>query len=289
MLDDLNADERPNQDGFIDWYNGEFDEDLDGGQPEYWYKQVTDTGRLALEDSEFWKLLLDALPTWNSAFMSDHNGHELLAPEQPNEIGVKPFESAVNKSFRLNILNNKKWPAPPEPPPRTAAKAEQGNPKDVLGWYGPHNWLTEFSDIFRIRLVASYFDGVKHLAERVKELAEQTTQHPPELSLIAEQNGYHAAHLSVRHDLIVDDFKTRELIPAQVHLEIQITTDIQAKIITMLHKVYERWRVQGTPSGWQWDHGSTAFAINYLGSTLHYLEGMMVIARDIDGDTANDG
>ena len=289
MVNDRNADEPPSLEGYLDWYNDEFDVALAGGQPEYWYKQVTDTGRLALQGSEFWKQLLDALQTWDSAFRAGHNGHELLAPEQPDEIGVKPFESAVNKSFRLNILKNEKWPAPPEPSPRTGPEPEEDNSTNVLRWYGPHNWLTEFSDIYRIRLVASYFDGVKHLAEKIKELAEQTTPYPPELRLIAEQDGYHAVHLLVRHDLIVDDFETREFIPVQVHLEIQITTDIQAKIITMLHKVYEQWRVQGTPSGWQWDHGSTAFAINYLGSTLHYLEGMMVIARDINGGTANDG
>ena len=91
MVNDRNADEPPSLEGYLDWYNDEFDVALAGGQPEYWYKQVTDTGRLALQGSEFWKQLLDALQTWDSAFRAGHNGHELLAPEQPDEIGGQAF------------------------------------------------------------------------------------------------------------------------------------------------------------------------------------------------------
>ena len=289
MPDNLNDDRPRSQEDYICWYNVEFDESLDSGQPEQWYNQVTRSGHQILEESEFWKQLLGTLGHWDEEFRSDHNNFALLAHELPEEIGVKEFDSAVNKSFRLNVVTNKKWPAPPEPPPYTAAEVGGDNPKDVRLWYGPHNWLTEFSDIFRIRLVASYFDGVRQLAEKAKELAERTTPLSPELHLIAQQDGYHAAHLLVRHELTIDDFRTREFVSAPVHLEIQITTDIQVKIITLLHNVYKNWRVHGTPSGWQWDYGSNAFAINYLGSTLHYLEGMMVRARDENGGIANAG
>ena len=290
MPDSLSGDDRPkSQEEYIAWYNREFDESLDSGQPEQWYSQVTRSGHQILEESEFWKHLLGTIRLWDHEFRSDNDNFPLLAHELSKEIGVKKFNSAVNKSFRLNVVANKKWPAPPEPSPRTAAEAREDNPKDVLRWYGPHNWLTEFSDIFRTRLVASYFDGVRYLADKAKELAERTTLHPPELCLIAQQDGYHAAHLLVHHELTVDDFRTREFVSAPVRLEIQITTDIQVKIITLLHGVYERWRVHGAPSGWQWDYGSNAFAINYLGSTLHYLEGMMVRARDENGGSANVG
>ena len=289
MPDNLN-DERPrSQEDYIHWYNEEFGEPLDSGQPEQWYNQVTRSGHQILEESEFWKQLLGTLGHWDEEFRSDNNNFALLAHELPKEIGVKEFDSAVNKSFRLNVVTNKKWPAPPEPPPCTAAEVREDKPKDVRLWYGPHNWLAEFSDIFRIRLVASYFDGVRHLAEKAKELAQRTTLLPPELCLIAQQDGYHAAHLLVHHELIIDDFRTREFVSAPVRLEIQVTTDIQVKIITLLHDVYKNWRVHGTPSGWQWDYGSNTFAINYLGSTLHYLEGMMVRARDENGGIANAG
>ena len=51
----------------------------------------------------------------------------------------------------------------------------------------------------------------------------------------------------------------------------------------MLHRVYEKWRLSGTPLNWEWDYRNPAFSVNYLGSTLHYLEGMIVLARDQEG------
>ena len=66
----------------------------------------------------------------------------------------------------------------------------------------------------------------------------------------------------------------------QVRLEVQVTTTIQATISEMLHRVYENWRLTGPPPDWEWDHRNPAFSVNYLGSTLHYLEGMIVMARD---------
>ena len=288
MLDNRSANERPSLEQYFEWYFDNLGEDLNGGQPEQWHKKVTDAGRLDLERSEFWQRLQGSMLAWDAAFREANKNFALLAPLQPKEIATKTYDSALNKAFRLNCFRNVRWPDPPDPPPSTAAEAAEGDPYDVLRWYGPHNWLREFPDIFRIRLQASYFDGVTHLAKKAKELAEQTTTaRPPKLDLLAQQDGYHAAHLLVHHDLNVDDFTTRQFISVPVSLEIQITTDTQAKIITMLHDVYKEWRVLGTPHGWQWEHGSTAFAINYLGSTLHYLEGMMVRARD-DGGGEND-
>ena len=296
MLDNPDTGEQWSEEEYIQWYNDEFGQTLNGGQPAQWYKQVTDAGRTELKRSEFWRELRKELRSWDRAYTLAHNGHELLAPKQSTGIKIKDFQSTVNKSYRRNWLENKDRPNPPEPPPTTAPGVKEDNPedvredkaKDVRFWYGPHNWLTDFSDIFRARLVTSYFDGVKHLAYKVKELAKRTTQHTPELRLVAQQDGYHAAHLLVYHELTIDDFQTREFVPARVSLEIQITTDIQAKIIRMLHNVYKEWRVQGPPPDWQWDHESTAFAINYLGSTLHYLEAMMVRTRDIDWEDSND-
>ena len=58
-----------------------------------------------------------------------------------------------------------------------------------------------------------------------------------------------------------------------------MTTAIQATISDVLHRVYEEWRLSGPPENWEWDYRDPAFSVNYLGSTLHYLEGMIVLAR----------
>ena len=279
MTDDRN-DERPRLDEYLSWYEEQFGDDLNSEQPQQWYQKVTDVGRLELERSEFWKQLQGILPQWDSAFRATHDNYELLAPDQPENIRIKTFDSAIIKAFRLNVLDNEKWPDPPAPPPSTGLAVANPTSEDVRRWFGPHNWLTDFHDIFRTRLVAFYFDGVKHLAERVKELAQQTTTAPTEFRMIASPDGYHAAHLVVQHELTTFEYDTGDLVPVPVRLEIQVTTAIQANIIDLLHRVYEDWRVNGRPPAWQWDYESPAFAVNYLGTTLHYLEAMIVIARD---------
>ena len=288
MQGDRGTDEKLSIDDYYEWHLDKFDVDLKGQrtQTEQWYKAVTDVGRLDLEQSEFWKQLQDRMPTWDRDFRTAHNNFRLLAPEQPTDIEIKPYESVLDKTYRWNCLHNTHWPYPPYPSPSTVREAAIDEDLDLCRWYGPHNWLTDFPDIFRIRLQVSYFDGVKHLAQLVRDLAAQTpAADPSDLDPRAREDGYHAVHLLVHHDVSVDDFRTREFRPVPVPLEIQIMTDTQAKIIRMLYEVYKERRVSETPSDeWQWAHGSTAFAINYLGNTLHYLEGMMVRSRDEAGD-----
>ena len=279
MTDDL-SEERPRLDEYLAWYEEQFEDDLNSERPQQWYQKVTDVGRLELERSEFWKQLQESLPQWDREFRATHKNYELLAPDQPESLGIKTFDSAINKAFRWNVLENERWPDPPTPSPSTALVAANAPSDDVRLWFGPHNWLTDLKDIFRARLVAFYFDGVKHLAEKVRELARQTTTDPPEFCMIATPDGYHAAHLVVQQQLTTFDYDTGDLVPVPVRLEIQVTTAIQANIIDLLHRVYEDWRVNGRPPAWQWDYESPAFAVNYLGATLHYLEAMIVIARD---------
>jgi hypothetical protein len=282
MPDDVEVG-RPNHEVYLDWYRDRFGDDLNDGRAEQLYEQVTVKGVNDLQGSRFWTELQDNLPVWNAIFKAEHDGYDLLAPDQPKIIGAKSFESSVNKAFRWNVLNNDEWDRPPPRRPSTAPESIEVDPEDVRYWYGPHNWIQDFPDVFRIRLVSMYFDGVRFLAERVRGLAETTTDHPPELRYIASLDGYHAAHIWVYHTLTVLDYDSRDFVPVQLRLEIQVTTTIQAAIVQMLHRVYEDWRVNGVPDSWEWDYENPAFSVNYLGSTLHYLEGMIVVARQQGG------
>ena len=64
--------------------------------------------------------------------------------------------------------------------------------------------------------------------------------------------------------------------------EIQVTTQIQEIIKTLLHKQYEEKRKVNTPKDykWQWDSKSPQFIPNYLGHIVHYVEGMIIEIRD---------
>ncbi len=273
--------DRPSYEEYTDWYSKRFQDDLRDGLAKQWYEDVTDDSIQRLEESVFWQKLQERLSAWNESFTVIHEGFSLFgATPQPTGIKKKPFDSVLNKSFRWNVLENRTWPDPPERLQSTASKSDERYPDHPRFWSGPHNWLDTFSDIFRVRLTTTYFDGVRYLAENVKELAEQITSDPPEWQLHASHDGYHAAHLGISHRLDILDYENNDPVPVRIQLEIQVTTTIQETINELLHRVYADWRVNGRPHDWEWDHRDPAFSVNYLGSTLHYLEGMIVMARD---------
>lgn len=276
-----NVSKKPPYDDYLDWYGKLFEDDLNDGRAERWYEIVTEAAARRLDESDFWRELHERLPEWDAAFQADNGGYSLAEPlMQPKQISTKSFQSVLNKSYRQNVLNNREWPNPPKRPQNIEPDYEEDASDDIALWFGPHNWLPEFPDIFRTRLTATYFDGVRYLAEKVKELALLTTPQSPKLSFRASHDGYHAAHLIVFHKLGTLDYENRDPISVFVQLEIQVTTTIQSTITNMLHRIYEDWRITGIPSDWEWDHRGSAFAVNYLGSTLHYLEGMIVMARE---------
>ncbi len=281
MTNDYNPD-KPTFENYAEWYYKKVLISLDDGGTEKWYNIVTDAGCQNLQESPFWTALKCSLDNWNAAFVAEHEGYQLLeSSQQPQRIEKKSFQSAVNKSFRWNVVDNPLWSKPPSQLPSTAPPdPEDRFDDDPQMWYGPNNWLTDFPDVFRIRLIATYFDGVRYLADKVEKLAEQITSKPPEVQFNPSADGYHAAHIRVHHELETLTFPQRDDIMVEARLEIQIVTAIHDSISSMLHKVYEDWRLNGPPRDWQWDHENLAFSVNYLGHTLHYLEAMIVNARN---------
>ena len=283
MPSDFNFD-KPSYEEYTEWYEYRFHDNLASGNADRWHQMVTNDGKSQLESSDFWRRLQEHLPDWNAAFQAEHGGYPLFAVgQQPDSIGTKTFVSALNKCFRWNVLQNDRWPNPPERSPSTVSDHEDIDQYDPQRWYGPNNWLVDFPDIFRTRFTTIYFDGVTFLADRIKEVAEQTTNTTPILRFRASLEGYHAAHIWVYHKLDTMAYGTRDDVSLYIRLELQVTTHIQASISDMLHGIYEDWRLTGSPRDWEWDHESSAFSVNYLGSTLHYLEGMIVTARDKQG------
>ena len=263
------------------WYYDWLGDNLESGRAESWYEQVVDDGAARLEESHFWQTLQKSLSMWNTNFQLGHSGYPLFeVAQQPSHIYKKSFQSVLNKSFRWNVLDNNNWPKPPEKAPSTTTYWEDDDPRDPMMWYGPHNWLADFPDIFRARLTTDYFDGVPYLVRQIEEVAKRTTPTGSKTRLQASLEGHYAAHIWVYHELDMNDYDYRDPDTVDVRLELQITTTIQSTISKMLHRVYEDWRVNGRPPDWEWDLHNPAFSVNYLGSALHYLEGMIVVARD---------
>ena len=272
----------PDAEEYPNWHLEQFGDDLFGRVTEQWYQDVTDLGCISLQRSEFWELLLLNLERWQEDFRVENQGYPLLAAKMPDKIERKPLESVVDKSYRWNVFENTDWPNPPTSlrRPSTASGQEDSDRFDKARWFGPANWLSDFPDIFRVRLVATYFDGVKFLAEKVEELATRSTSRDPQVEMKASLAGYHGAHVGVFYNMTLRQYEHRDSVPVQVRLEVQVITSIQNMIIDMLHEVYSDWRSKGRPDQWEWDHNSPAFSVNYLGNALHYLEGMIVRARD---------
>jgi hypothetical protein len=93
--------------------------------------------------------------------------------------------------------------------------------------------------------------------------------------------GYYAVHLYFTDEYEIPriDWDTEK---CKISFEIQITTQLQEVIKNLLHKYYERRRIEFEPTDqkWQWDFRSLEFSTNYLGHILHYVEGMIVDIRE---------
>ena len=65
---------------------------------------------------------------------------------------------------------------------------------------------------------------------------------------------------------------------ANVHVEVQLCTQIQEVIRSLTHVFYKKRRVKPRAPGhkWQWDCEGDEFVPNYLGHMLHYADGMIM-------------
>lgn len=225
------------------------------------YNAVTSTVKLAFEQSLFWTQLIGKLRDYNDEYLTN-TGYGLLVPTAP-EIVVKPYSSFLQKTFRKNVLQNERWPEAPEG-----------------GWVTPENWYALIHDIIRTLLVVKYLDGVTFLLEKVRALCEQCGVRW-DISFEAREEGYYAAHVNVIQEFEIPRV-TWDTERVTMSVEIQVTTQLQEVIRTLLHKYYEARRQSAGRRGdtkWQWDYQSDEFAANYLGHVLHYVEGMIMEVR----------
>ncbi len=131
----------------------------------------------------------------------------------------------------------------------------------------------------RTLIRVKYLDGVEFIVNKITSLCE-CNMNSIECVFEARNEGYYAAHLYTKDEFEIMGINWK---PQKVTgtIEIQITTQLQELIRTLLHKHYEHRRL--LPSGsvdlWQWNYNSDEFATNYLGHILHYVEGMIMEIR----------
>ncbi|MEL4391007.1 hypothetical protein [Shewanella xiamenensis] len=245
---------------FKAWLKSELGFDING-QYEFYYKTVVQALKRDFESSDFWRKVLDNLPEINDQYRID-KGVYLLIPSNAPEIHVKSLDSLVIKAFRKNILNNK-FPEAPSG-----------------GWITPDNWFEKINDIVRTTIVVKYLDGVEFTIDKLKQFSDDFGL-GFNSSLEARDEGYYAAHSGISMPLSIPD-KNFSPINVTINIEVQVTTQIQEIIKTLLHKHYENNRKVLSPTDykWQWDYKSPEFTPNYLGHIVQYVEGMIVEVRD---------
>lgn len=225
-----------------------------------YYNSVADTVKVSFEGSQFWTKLTTNLQDYNDQF-SLNTQYPLLVQTEI-QLQTKSFDSFLEKTFRKNVIYNLNWPNPPQE-----------------GWLLETNWFSQINDIVRALIVVKYLDGVDFLLKKIELLCEDCHLEVSK-KLEAREDGYYAAHLHIKDEFEIPkmDWDTKKI---PFTIEIQVTTQLQEVIRKLLHRYYEASRrLPQLDDSWKWDYESNEFATNYLGHILHYIEGMIVEARE---------
>jgi len=229
-------------------------------QTKNYYNSVANAIKVNFENSDFWLKLKQNLIEFNDQFALDTQ-YQLL-DQMEIKLLTKSFGSFLEKTFRKNITYNKNWPEPPRE-----------------GWVLQNNWFSRINDVVRTLITVKYLDGVDFLLPKIEALCTECDLEANK-KLEAREDGYYAAHIHIRDQCEIHK-KDWDMETIPVVIEIQITTQLQEVIRKLLHKYYEANRkLPVLDDSWKWNYKSNEFASNYLGHILHYIEGMIVGARE---------
>ncbi|WP_157606194.1 hypothetical protein [Rheinheimera sp. SA_1] len=244
------------------WAEGALDSHFSSQQVVNLYNVNVKSIRTTIEEHEFFQTLVDASGQWCEEYMLENNC-ELYTSDVIPELVSKPYDSAVNKSFRFNILWNSKFPDSPDG-----------------GWITSKNLVSSFNDIIRGCLVCKYVDGPKYVIERLEQHARSLNLDSRSYSQ-ERDDGYYAYHFYVKIPVTLFniDFTDYE---SEIELEIQVTTQLQEVLRSITHKFYEKERTSDSQdtSKWKWDFNSGKFKVGYLSHTLHLLESIILESRN---------
>ena len=180
----------------------------------------------------------------------------LFMGETKFEPQIKPYASAVNKSFRINVLWNANYPKPPED-----------------GWVTSDNLFKYFDDAIRGTMVCKYLDGPGFLVRKLLQLARSNGVRSYQ-RLQAKDEGYYAYHFYTEYEIDSYDWRPR--------LEIKVTSQLQEVMRDLTDKFYEERRImpERKVSNWKWNYKENEFKASYLSHALHLLEAYVIQSRD---------
>ena len=240
-----------------EWLKDHFNLKLSRREKNY-YESVSTGIKNQFENSEFWVNLIANLNEYNDEYKVQE-GFDLFVNTDVPILDIKPYDSIILKTYRKNVIDNKNWPDKPQ-----------------AGWVSPDNWYGQINDAIRTLLVVKYLDGVDFLLNKIVEHCLRFDKKCKSF-YAAKEEGYYAVHLYIQDTFEIprEDWDTKEV---DIKIELQISTQIQEVIRSLLRKYYEDKRKQTKKKDvvWQWDYKSEEFVANYLGHILHYVEGMIM-------------
>lgn len=220
------------------------------------------------QSHDFFKGLDNFLKESSEAYQAQKHADLFMGSPTEVKLVLKSYASAVNKSFRHNIVSNKNFDNPPEE-----------------GWVTPADWFSTFNDIVRSTVVCKFIDGPQFLAELLKAYATDLRLDSNYTSQ-QKDDGYYAYHfyVNIPVELLINGAPN----VVNVKIELQLTTQLQEVLYKITHRYYEHLRNQRAvdPSKWKWEVNSNRFRAGYVSHTLHLLEAIILELRDSDDTVA---
>ena len=188
------------------------------------------------------------------------NKESLWMGEPTLRLNKKPFLSMVDKSFRMNVVENPNFPNPPE-----------------KGWVTPDNWFSRMNDTIRTTLVCRFLDAPEYACQAIKAHAGDCglSSH---YTARGRDEGYYSHHLYI--PFLVDVLTVGGTEQQAVELEIQVTTQLQDILKNLTHRYYSEDRSLPPNKDWKWEFRTNRFRARFLGHSLHLLEALIVDVRE---------
>ncbi|MDP8264320.1 MAG: hypothetical protein P9M12_02420 [Candidatus Aceula lacicola] len=220
-----------------------------------------------IKDSVFWKELLKDLREIDVNYRMKNKNLDLIPYLEKIELNKKKPDSVVDKVCRISVLEND-FPF----------ESKEFIEELIL----PENVFEKINDIVRTEIIVKYADGIDIVLESIKRLAKEH-DHDFFVKIKGEDEGYFAKHIYLSYETCILDFESN---PKKIifSFEIQIRTQLQDTIKSILHKYYRSDRVSRTKKSeshdWKWEFRKPRFIPNYIGHILHFFDGVIVQIKD---------
>lgn len=249
-------------DEYIEWAKGNLDAPFDDPKIKSVYETNMNNIFNSVSEHQFFVGFSNVSKNWQKAY-EQNTKTELFMDNVEPALLIKPFESTVEKTYRINILWNRMFPEPPK-----------------KGWINQQSIYSQLNDLVRGSLVCRFIDGPAFVADSIENYANSlgldSRQYTQE-----RDDGYYAYHVYVKFPVTIFNLEW-ETSDVSIEIEIQITTQLQEVLRSLTHKFYETQRLSSSndKGKWKWDFSSSKFKVGYLSHTLHLLESVILESRD---------